>query len=57
MKKTHVRRVVGFDRHKLRKHLHDQSGYGGGEGILSARLAVGIDIIELGALFLIASLD
>jgi len=48
---------VGFDRHKLRKHLHDQSGYGGGEGILSARLAVGIDIIELGALFLIASLD
>jgi predicted membrane protein len=57
MKKNHVRLVVGFDRHKLRKHLHDQSGYGGGEGILSARFAVGIAIIALGALFLFDSLD
>ena len=48
---------MAFDRQKFRDDMHQRMQGDGAEGIFSARFAIGIAIIALGALFLFDSLD
>lgn len=56
MKTNDVRRRVEFDRQKFRDHMRERMHQSdGAEGIFSARFAIGLAIIALGALFLFDS--